>query len=279
MTDLLVDGRIVAAYDWCAPRAGVVRRPAVHPLHTWRGHRLTGAYPDDHPWHYGLGLALPDVDGVNLWGGPSYRPGVGYRDGPLGSVRESAPPGREDDGLRHELVWCDPEDRPMLRETRVLRTGGGADCWWLDWHSTLIVAGDRPVRFDSPGSLGRAGAGYGGFFWRLPTWSATVLTADGTGEQEINGVRADWLAITAEPDDGTGWTAVLTARDPRTAADPWFVRAGEYLGVGSALAWDRPVSLAPGRVLPITLRVRLVDRQHAVPDKEGRCTECASCCG
>jgi hypothetical protein len=33
--------------------------------------------------------------------------------------------------------------------------------------------------------------------------------------------------------------------DETTAHDRWFVRARDYLGVGSSVTWDRPLVLAP----------------------------------
>jgi hypothetical protein len=54
----------------------------------------------------------------------------------------------------------------------------------------------RAAVLNSPGSHGWVGAGYG--------------------------ARASWLAVSS-----AGWTAVLAATDPRTAADPSFVRVAE----------------------------------------------------
>ncbi len=55
-------------------------RPFLHPVRTLAGTVLTDARPDDHPWHCGVGTAVPDVDGVNCWGGPTYVPGTGYEE-------------------------------------------------------------------------------------------------------------------------------------------------------------------------------------------------------
>ncbi len=273
MTALTVAGREVGRYGWDrAGLPGTVPRPALHPLRTLRGTPVTGAHPPDHPWHFGLGIALPDVAGVNLWGGPSYVRGRGYADAERGVVRERAPARTGPGTVAHGLRWCDASGTALLSESRRLRCGGGADgCWWLEWSSVLTPAGTAPVPLGSPGSAGRTGAGYGGFFWRLPEVSpgrARVFTAEHRGEDRLNGAPARWLALAVD-DGAASWTAVLSGVDDRTRRDPWFVRAGEYLGVGSSLAWDRPLWLRPGRSLPITVRVVLADGLHdrdAVPD-------------
>ncbi|MGW0084800.1 DUF6807 domain-containing protein [Streptomyces sp. NPDC003393] len=263
MTRLTVAGDEVGRYrlaDGGVPRT--VPRWALHPLRTLSGTTVTGAHPQDHPWHYGLGLALPDVDGVNLWGGPTYVRDAGYRDGELGMVRERSASRTAAGTLTHELAWCDAAGRELLHEERRLRTGGGSGGrWWLESCSVLSPAGERPVTLGSPGSNGRTGAGYGGFFWRLPDVEPArvrVFTPDAQGEREVNGARADWLAVTVD-DGASSWTAVLSGADERTAADPWFVRTGEYAGIGSALAWDRPMRLRPGERCPVTIRLVLAD--------------------
>jgi hypothetical protein len=212
MTSLRVGSAEVARYDWDheTPRTAVPR-PALHPLWTLRGTQVSAEHPADHPWHRGLGVALPDVDGVNLWGGPTYQAGHGYRDTELGRLRQESP--------------------------RECRPNG--------------------IRLGSPGSNGRSGAGYGGFFWRLPSVDrVTVFTADAEGEDAVSGTSAPWLAISV----GEVCTAVLIPADERTAADPWFVRVRDYIGIGSALAWNRPIVLPAGTSLRIALRVLLMDR-------------------
>jgi hypothetical protein len=39
---------------------------------------------------------------------------------------------------------------------------------------------------------------------------------------------------------------LFVAADERTARDPWFLRTRDYLGVGSSLAWDKPLTIEPG---------------------------------
>ena len=55
--------------------------------------------------------------------------------------------------------------------------------------------------------------------------------------------------------------------DAATRADPWFVRVGDYPGVGSQLAARAPVVLAPGAALTRGLRTLIAD---GVLDDAGR---------
>ena len=43
------------------------------------------------------------------------------------------------------------------------------------------------------------------------------------------------------------------------AGEPWFVRVRDYPGIGSALAWDRPVVLQPGDVLSRSFAIAIAD--------------------
>lgn len=60
----------------------------------------------------------------------------------------------------------------------------------------------------------------------------------------MHGRGADWLALTGET-----WSLVFAGATERTRRDPWFVRTEEYPGVGSSLAHDDRVTVAPGDTL------------------------------
>ncbi|PUB30285.1 LacI family transcriptional regulator [Promicromonospora sp. AC04] len=53
------------------------RRPYLHPVHTLAGVPLTDVSPVDHRHHYGVGIALPDVNGTSYWGGRTFIEDVG----------------------------------------------------------------------------------------------------------------------------------------------------------------------------------------------------------
>ncbi|EWM12502.1 DUF6807 family protein, partial [Kutzneria sp. 744] len=82
------------------------------------------------------------------------------------------------------------------------------------------------------------GAGYGGFFWRLPPTVDPVLAAGPLrAEREINGSAWPELSVSGTTEGGRyALTFSGLARDDR-----WFVRMAEYPAVGVAFAFDRPL--------------------------------------
>jgi hypothetical protein len=90
-----------------------------------------------------------------------------------------------------------------------------------------------------------------------------VFTAEGHGESEVHGRVAPWLAWSADFAAGPGRsgpaTVVVAGSAAAAAGEPWFVRVAEYPGIGSALAWDRPVVLAPGEVLSRRFDIAVAD--------------------
>lgn len=219
-------------------------RPYLHPVTTLAGTAVTELSPADHTHHLGVGVAVPDVEGANFWGGRTY-----VRDrGPAeldnhGAQRHSAFQLRDPDGFVEELRWVSA-GAEMLRERRtVAATELTAFAWALDFTFSLTNVTPRPLSIGSPATNGRPGAAYGGFFWRARKESSApdVFTIDRDGEQEIHGSRAPWVALA-----GSTWTLVFAGVTERTRLDPWFVRAQEYPGVGSSLAAGERLPIPPG---------------------------------
>lgn len=234
-------------------------RPYLHPVTTVGGVVVTEALALDHPWHLGAGVALQDANGVNFWGGKTYLREAGsyvWR-ADHGTVRCTAsvdhPASRQ-----QELLWCGPNGQEILREGRSWSWQALPDnAWTLTLSFTLTPAGDDSVSLGSPGSNGHQGSGYGGFFWRLPAVeNSHIRTSTATGEAAVHGSRSPWLAWSGE---FSGKPATLVFTAPPEAADPWFVRAADYPAVGSALAWDAAVVLAPGKTLTRTISVTVAD--------------------
>lgn len=234
-------------------------RPYLHPVSTLGGVVVTAALPLDHPWHLGVGVSLQDVNNVNFWGGKTYRRDAGayvWR-ADHGSVQQIAsvehPASRQ-----QELLWSGPDGQEIVRESRSVTWHALPDgAWRLTLSFTLTPAGDDPVSLGSPGSNGHEGSGYGGFFWRLPAVeNSHIRTSSATGEAAVHGSSSPWLAWSG---DFCGKPATLVFTAPSEAADPWFVRATDYPAVGSALAWDAAVVLAPGQHLTRTITVTLAD--------------------
>ncbi|GAB3563964.1 hypothetical protein GCM10027344_22060 [Spelaeicoccus albus] len=215
-------------------------RPYLHPVTSRSGVVVTDAMPTDHPWHLGAGVAVQDVDGINFWGGRTYRPGTGYvwrnDHGRIVTIGLEKMPG----GLVEELSWLAPtpagEDE-LLRESRRWSWEDIDGGWSLDLTFELAPgSGADPdgVLLGSPGSNGRAGGGYGGFFWRMAPCTDIDVRADAvTGTDSVHGAIAPSLS----------WSARFGGKPVRLDfhsddGDPWFVRTGEYPGVGLALAWE-----------------------------------------
>lgn len=202
----------------------------------------SSAPPTTH--HLGVGVAVPDVEGFNFWGGRTY-----VRDqGPTeldnhGAQRHTAFQLRDPDGLVEELRWV-AAGGELLRERRTVAATELTDAAWaLDFTFSLTNVTPTPLSIGSPATNGRPGAAYGGFFWRARKEQETprVFTAGAEGEAEIHGTRADWLALA-----GADWTLVFAGATEETRRDPWFVRTAEYPGVGSSLAYDERLPIEPG---------------------------------
>lgn len=222
-------------------------RPYLHPVTTLAGTAVTELSPADHAHHLGVGVAVPDVEGFNFWGGRTY-----VRDrGPTeldnhGSQRHAAYQLRDPDGFVEELRWVAAPGE-LLRERRtVAATELTATAWALDLTFSLTNVTRAPLSFGSPATNGRPGAAYGGFFWRArkEETAPDVFTAHAEGENEVHGRRADWLALA-----GSTWTLIFAGVTAPTRQDPWFVRTAEYPGVGSSLAHDARLPLPPGETV------------------------------
>ncbi|WP_084960434.1 DUF6807 family protein [Thermoactinospora rubra] len=209
-------------------------RPYLHPVRTLGGTVVTEAQPADHVHHFGAGVAVADVDGVNFWGGSTYVPGRGPvilpNHGSQRRRRLEPVPG----GYAEHLDWVGPDGRVVVREGRRLTARRLDGVWALDFAFTLSGG---PLDIQSSACKGRTGAGYGGFFWRAPKDSPGLdaFTAEAHGEQAVHGSRAPWLALVSD-----AWSLLFLQRG---AVDPWFVRVAEYPGAGPALAWDTPLRL------------------------------------
>jgi hypothetical protein len=252
-------------------------RPFLHPLRTLGGTVVSDREPEDHRWHLGAGLAIQDVGGVNAWGGRTFVRDLGYLWlSDHGTIRHLEWAERRPDGLVHLLGWFDRHHRCLLAERRTIAAvgSGGGDRWALRFRSELRNVTSRSLDLGSPGSNGRPGGGYGGFFWRLPTSrrGARVWTEDAEGEAEVHGTTAPWLAWSIDGDRAEpSFTLVAAPGNDRATHDPWFVRVEGYPGFGSSLAWDEPVTIAPDEREVREIRVLVADGHH--DDAGGLCSE------
>ncbi|MBV7695127.1 PmoA family protein [Streptomyces sp. TRM70350] len=223
-------------------------RPYLHPVTTLSGTAVTELTPADHPHHLGVGVAVPDVEGHNFWGGRTF-----VRDqGPTeldnhGAQRHLAFQLRDPDGFVEELRWM-AAGAELLRERRTVSASELTDtAWALDFTFALTNTTSRSLSIGSPATNGRPGAAYGGFFWRARKEASApeAFTAEAEGESDVHGTRADWVALSGA-ESGRSWTLVLAGATDATRRDPWFVRTAEYPGVGSSLAHDERLPIPPG---------------------------------
>ena len=243
-------------------------RPVLHPVRTLAGVVVTARHPADHDWHNGVGMAIPDVNGTSFWGGSTYVHDKGYvlldNHGEIvgGALEVHA------DGFTQRLNWIGHDGSVQIREQRYVGWAGmNEETFTLTFESRLLP--EVGLTLNSPGSKGRSDGGYGGFFWRFPSCDdVEVFTATARGERDVHGRVAPWVAWSADFTAGPGQsgpaTIVIAGAGAAAAGEPWFVRVREYPGLGSALAWDRPVSLQPGDVL---------HRRFAIAIADGRLTE------
>ena len=257
--------------------------PYLHPVRTLGGVTVTATHPADHDWHTGVGFTVQDADGINFWGGRTYVRDSGYETlddhGRIEVLRtRQLDSDSSSGGVGHDLVWRGPDGQPVLEERRSIRWrpiafGDDRRAWALDVDVHLKPASaTSEVSLGSPGSKGRANAGYGGFFWRFPDCSdVSVFTADARGEDDVNGSVAGWLAFSAHfmagPEHNGRASIVLAPGDETTAGDPWFVRVRDYPGIGSAVAWDARTPV-PAEGLTRAYRAAVVDGEISPDDAD-----------
>jgi hypothetical protein len=244
---LILGGQTVAEYVWRPHLPNTLSpRPFLHPVRTLAGTVVTEMMPPDHLHHLGVSLAVPDAGGANFWGGRTYVQDKGSLPLPNHGVQrhhrwEAATPAL----LAHELHWIGPDGTALLRERRRIAARPiDHRAWALDFRYTLQNLTPEPLAISSPGVKGRTGAGYGGYFWRAPRSQngVNILGPGRTGAEHLHGTTAPWIAL--RTDDPEPWTLIFI--DIAAQGDPWFVRGGDYAGVGPALAWTEPLTAAPG---------------------------------
>ena len=95
-------------------------RPYLHPVRTLGGVVVSATHPSDHDWHTGVGMAIPDVNGTNFWGGGTYVHGRGYAIENDHGVVRGGPVTEEGTSFRQTLEWIGAGgDRELTEERRV----------------------------------------------------------------------------------------------------------------------------------------------------------------
>lgn len=226
-------------------------RPYFHPVRSLAGTVLTDVGPADHPHHLGLSIAFSDLNGTNFWGGSTYTP----EHGPviLPNHGRQLMTVQTDDGTRKtaSVHWLSEHGTVLAEEHRTVECfpHPAPGTWSLSLTSAMVPAGGvGTLEVSSSAVKGRAGAGYGGIFWRFPADSAdpAVFSAAGEGSGAAHGSLSPWLALSVSI-NGAGSikgarsikgapAAVVLAQDGPVR--PWFIRTEGYVGAGPAVAWS-----------------------------------------
>ncbi|RCS66431.1 LacI family DNA-binding transcriptional regulator [Brachybacterium sp. JB7] len=248
-------------------------RPHLHPVRSLAGHAMTVTNPVDHRHHFGVSLALPDVNGTTYWGGRTYVEGQGptllANQGRQESLAEELTENGRD--LHAEVRWRTHDGSDVLLEHR--RTGAFLlpehRGWGLSWHSRL-EADSGALHLNSPATRGRLGAGYGGLFWRLPTADETrILVEGGRGESIAHGSTSEFIVVSRR--HGEDWTSLLLVQDEAIQGriDPWFVRVMDYVGVGTSLAWSQQRDIPADDSLEVRVRAAVLDHLVSADEVAG----------
>ncbi|MDR6437549.1 LacI family transcriptional regulator [Paenarthrobacter nicotinovorans] len=269
MESFHLNGACVMQENAGQDRPGIVApRPYLHPIRTMTGVGLTEAAPEDHPHHLGLSLAFSDLNGSNFWGGSTYT-----QNGPeiLPNHGRQIPSGWEHRAGHTEagsaegtITWISHSNEAVANEQRsyLYQEHPVPNTWSLSFTSVIRPAGSvEQLSVSSSAVKGRAGAGYGGIFWRFPAGDAPahVLCSSGAGAGAAHGSLSPWLVVGLRHQGQDA--SVILAQDS-SQLRPWFVRTGGYIGAGPAVAWDRAASA--DRDNPLILSLHAVIHDGAV---------------
>lgn len=221
-------------------------RPYLHPLRSLAGATVTEAGPDDHPHHLGLSIAFSDVNGTNFWGGSTFTASSGplllANHGTQVPYGWHSSAGTDTAGESGAVSWKSGSGDGLAVEQRHMQYFAHPEpgSWSLSLSSVIRpAAGIERLEVSSSAVKGRAGAGYGGIFWRFPRGSGhpVVLSDAGSGTDAAHGSRSRWLSVSMRLDGGP--VSVVLGQDAENPL-PWFIRAEGYLGAGPAVAWSEP---------------------------------------
>jgi len=246
-------------------------RPYLHPVRSLGGATVTEAGPADHPHHLGLSVAFSDVNGTNFWGGSTFT----ATSGPvlLANHGTQVPQGWHTSagtGMAGEsgaVLWKSESGDELAVEQRHIQQFAHPEpgSWSLSLSSVIRPAAHvGRLAVSSSAVKGRAGAGYGGIFWRFPCGSddPVVLSDAGSGADAAHGSRSPWLSVTMRLQGGP--VSVVLGQDAGHQL-PWFIRAKGYLGAGPAAAWSESTHVDPGTPLRLGLHAVIHDGAVTTP--------------
>lgn len=251
--------------------AGSAPRPYLHPVLSLGGATVTEAGPADHPHHLGLSVAFSDVNGTNFWGGSTFTAASGpvllSNHGTQFPHDWRSSTGTDEAGESGAVLWKSASGDELAAEERHIQQFAHPEpgSWSLSLSSVIRPAARvERLAVSSSAVKGRAGAGYGGIFWRFPRGSddPVVLSDAGTGADAAHGSRSPWLSVTMRLEGGP--VSVVLGQDPGRQL-PWFIRTEGYLGAGPAAAWSEPAHVDAETPLRLGLHAVIHDGAVTTP--------------
>lgn len=230
-------------------------RPYFHPVYTLGGVMVTAARPADHVWHKGISLALPNVGTENFWGGVTWVRDRGYVQlANNGTQMHSAFLRVGPEEVAHRLHWITEGGQIWLRELRRFGISvlPSEQAWVLTFNTALTNLTEEALVIDSPTTLGRENAGYGGLFWRGPM-SFVDAETHGAGMGE----PAPWLGYAAQ----SGTLVFVDAPGNPAYPTPWFVRTTPYACACPAPFFHAPSVVEAGGGLLLRYAIVISDGQ------------------
>ncbi len=248
-------------------------KPYLDPIRTRAGRVVSLFRPWDHVWHKGIAWSLPVVGDENFWGGPTFVRGEGYvqlsNNGAQvlrGAVAATTAEGSV--ALTHGLDWITEDGAHLFDETRTISARALDDsAWMLSFTSQMTNTSPAPISIGSPTTRGRENAGYGGLFWRGPRsfTEGVLVTATGTGGDELRGQRHEWMGFEGRHDreDAVSLLVMVDATSNPHHPPQWFARSETFACLNPAPFFSEELVVAPGETASFTYGVGIADADRS----------------
>lgn len=214
--DILADDKLITSYVYTQDN----QKPIMYPVLSPSGEVITRGFPltkvegesEDHPHHRGITFTYGngEVNGSTFWGLPNYG-SVEVDNVKLPQIKHNKILEMKEDGnkgtLATECLWIDKNNKPILKETRIMDFHATNDENTLDFTITLTAL-DTTVTFEDTkeGMLSIRVAD-----WLAETPTGPLFKGKGSGEylnaeggkteKEIWGKRSAWVRLEGEKDE------------------------------------------------------------------------------
>ncbi len=294
--DVMADNKIITSYVYKQEN----QKPILYPVYSPSGEIVTRGFPlmevegesKDHPHHRGITFTYGngEVNGSTFWGLPNYG-SVDYENIKLPQIkldRIVEMKEGKDGKLSVINLWIDKNNKPLLREDRVMDFSAKADENIIDFTISLTAL-DTVVTFEDTkeGMLSIRVAD-----WLAETPTGPLFKGKGTGvylnaegektEKNIWGKRSAWMRLEGNKDGKAIGIAIF--HNPKSLNFPtyWHARGygcyaanpiGQYeyqKGTGVANPQKRTLTLNPGESALFKFRMIIYEgnRDKKILDKE-----------